>query len=422
MPRENGKLIGRLLVVDDDLVQRTIIGKIGAKIGFDVVIASTFEAAAAMLEQDSFDVMTLDLSLGEHDGVELLRLVADHGLHSMPIVVISACDERVLNSTRRIAEGLKLSLTDCLIKPLSLDRLKEALFAPRGAKAAKGSEAPTHDVTRERLLAALRNDEFFIEFQPKVELATGKVVGAEALARWRAAGLGLVAPAEFIPLAEQFGLMPALTERTLSLAIAGGRRLVERYPGFGIAVNISGSLLTDLALPEKIEDILRKEGMPAHALVAEITETTAMADVDRAMDILVRLRIKNIGAAIDDFGTGYSSLAALARLPFSELKIDQSFVKGCEEDPDMTKIVEASVGLARAFNMKVVVEGVDSPESLARMRRAGCDIGQGYIFAPSMTVERTEDWIMWRNRSAIGQSVTAAVPPLRTVGGQSRDR
>jgi EAL domain-containing protein (putative c-di-GMP-specific phosphodiesterase class I) len=345
LPRKNAS-IGRLLVVDDDLVQRTVIGKIGAKLGFDVIDASSFEAAAAMLEQESVDVMTLDLSLGEHDGVELLRLVAKRGLHSMPIVVISACDERVLNSTRRIADGLKLSLTDCLIKPLDLDRLKEALYAPRRAKSVKGGEAPARAVTRERLLSALRNDEFFVEFQPKVELAGGRVVGAEALARWRTVEFGLVSPSEFIPLVEQFGLMPA------------------------------------------------------HALVAEITETTAMAGVDRAMDILVRLRIKNIGAAIDDFGTGYSSLAALARLPFSELKIDQSFVRGCEEDRDMAKIVDASVGLARAFNMKVVVEGVDSPEALARMRRAGCDIGQGYIFAPPMTVEQAENWILWHDLSA----------------------
>jgi EAL domain-containing protein (putative c-di-GMP-specific phosphodiesterase class I) len=109
------------------------------------------------------------------------------------------------------------------------------------------------------------------------------------------------------------------------------------------------------------------------------------------------LRIKNIGAAIDDFGTGYSSLSALARLPFSELKIDQSFVKGCKADPDMMKIVDASVALARAFNMKVVVEGVDHPQVLARMRQAGCDVGQGYLFARSLELEHAEDWIARHN-------------------------
>jgi len=134
--------------------------------------------------------------------------------------------------------------------------------------------------------------------------------------------------------------------------------------------------------------------------MVEITETTAMADVDRANDILVRLRIKKIGTAIDDFGTGYSSLTALARLPFSELKIDQSFVKGCESDEDMMKIVDASVALARAFNMKVVAEGVESPEALEIIRRIGCDVAQGFFFAPSLRRSRAERWISQRNSSA----------------------
>ena len=151
--------------------------------------------------------------------------------------------------------------------------------------------------------------------------------------------------------------------------------------------------------------------MPADSLIAEITEGTAMSDVDRAMDILVRLRIKNIGAAIDDFGTGYSSLSALARLPFNELKIDQSFVKGFEADPDMMKIIDASVALARAFNMKVVAEGVDHPQVLARVRRAGCDIGQGYLFARSLEPGHAEDWIARYNSTMACQPV----PPNEAI-------
>ncbi len=256
-----------------------------------------------------------------------------------------------------------------------------------------------------------------MEFQPKVELCSGKVVGAEALARWRSSELGLVSPAVFIPMAEQFGLMPELTDHILSLAITTGRRLVERHPGFTIAVNISASLMSDLSLPERIEDILRKEATPASSLIAEITESAAMSDVERAMDILVRLRIKNIGAAMDDFGTGYSSLSALARLPFSELKIDQSFVKGCEADDDMMKIIDASVALARAFSMKVVVEGVDNLQTLARVQRAGCDIGQGYVFARSLTPEYAEDWIAHHNSSIAGQYLRTGAMPMGASHG-----
>lgn len=396
-PCQASDSIGRLLVVDDDLVQRTVIGKIGAKLGYDCVLAPSFEVAEAILRVESFDMMTLDLSLGERDGVELLRLVATRQLHAMSIAIISGCDDRIMNSTRRVAQGLGLFVAGSLTKPLDLDQLREALRLPRRACGVSTPRPTQFDVAPERITAAIERGEFLVEFQPKVELETGRVVGSEALARWRTPEFGVVSPMTFIPIAERYGLMPQLTECILTSAIAQGRKLIERYPGFTIAVNVSGALMSDLALPERIEEILRSERVAPHSLIAEITETTAMSDVDRALDILVRLRIKNIGAAIDDFGTGYSSLSALARMPFSELKIDQSFIKGCDADEDMMKIVDASVELARAFNMKVVAEGVESPEVLARIRRAGCDIGQGYLFAPSLRLARAESWVSQRN-------------------------
>lgn len=387
----------RLLVVDDDLVQRVLIGKIGAKLGYDTAVASSYEAATALLQRESFDVMALDLSLGERDGVELLRFVADRKLHAMSVVIISGCDDRIMNATRRVANGLGLSLAGCLIKPLDLNRLRNALQVPRQRPVIAGSSSPSPAITAERIASGMKRGEFSVEFQPKVELASGRVVGAEALARWRTAELGSVSPATFIPIAEDAGLMHDLTDTILSAAMSQGRKLIERNPGFTISVNVSGSLMSDLSLPERIDEFLRRESIPPQALTVEITESTAMADVERANDILVRLRIKKIGTAIDDFGTGYSSLAALARLPFSELKIDQSFVQGCEDDDDLMKIVDASVALARAFNMKVTAEGVESPEALARIRRVGCDLGQGFLFAPSLRLSRAEKWVSRRN-------------------------
>lgn len=407
---------GRLLVVDDDLVQRTIIGKIGARLGYDTVTASGFDIAAELLRTQSFDIMTLDLSLGERDGVELLRLIADCKLHAMPIVIISGCDERILNSTRRVGEGLNLSLTSCLNKPLNLDSLRDALCLPgQGYVDPKcGTEFP--EISREKIVAALDNREFYVELQPQIDLESGKVTGAEALARWRSPEFGNMPPTIFIPLVEKFGLMPDLTCHVLHSAIASSRKLIERQPGFTVAVNVSASLMTDLMLPERIEGILRAEGVAPESLIVEITESVAMSDVDRAMDILVRLRIKGIGAAIDDFGTGFSSLAALARLPFSELKIDQSFVKGCEDDEDMMKIVDASIALGKAFNMKVVAEGIDNPHTLARVRRAGCDVGQGYLFSPSLRPERVELWMM--QHDARNAALSPMFEPRPLLGGR----
>lgn len=400
---------GRLLVVDDDLVQRVLIGKIGAKLGYETVVASSYEAATELLGREGFEVMALDLSLGERDGVELLRFVADAGLHAMSIVIISGCDDRIMKATRRLAGGLKLSLGACLTKPLDLNRLRSALELPCRAPLATSFAAPPLGITPERILRGLAADEFFVEFQPKIALQTGRVIGAEALARWRTAEFGMVSPLVFIPIAEQAGLMREVTDCILLSAMSQGRKLIERNPGFTIAVNISGSLMSDLTLPDRIEEILRRENISPTSLTVEITETSAMADVDRANDILVRLRIKKIGTAIDDFGTGYSSLAALVRLPFSELKIDQSFIKGCESDEDMMKIVDASVALAKAFNMKVVAEGVESQEALDIIRRIGCDVAQGFLFAPSLRRSRAERWISERN-SLADERAAAATP------------
>lgn len=391
---------GRLLVVDDDLVQRVLISKIGSKLGYDSVVVPSYEAATELLAREAFDVMALDLSLGERDGVELLRFVAERNLRAMAIVIISGCDDRIMKATRRVATGLKLHLGGCLTKPLDLNRLRSALELPQRSPSAASSAAPPPRITPERIARGLADHEFFVEFQPKIALRTERVVGAEALARWRTAEFGMVSPMVFIPIAEEAGLMREVTDCILSSALSQGRKLIERNPGFTIAVNISGSLMSDLTLPDRIEEILRRENVPPSSLTVEITETTAMADVDRANDILVRLRLKNIGTAIDDFGTGYSSLAALARLPFSELKIDQSFIKGCESDDDMMKIVDASVALAKAFNMKVVAEGVESSQALEIIRRIGCDVAQGFYFAPSLRRSRAERWISQRNSLA----------------------
>jgi EAL domain-containing protein (putative c-di-GMP-specific phosphodiesterase class I) len=151
-----------------------------------------------------------------------------------------------------------------------------------------------------------------------------------------------------------------------------------------VSVNVSASLLSDLSLPEKMEQILARHQIPASALILEITESVAMANVQTATDILVRLRLKGIQVSIDDFGTGYSSLAALANMPFSELKIDQTFVKRCASDPDMAKIVNVCLQLAQQFNMKTVAEGIETIEVVKFLIDAGCNIGQGRFFSPAI--------------------------------------
>ena len=408
------ELRGRLLVVEDDLVQRTIIGSIGAKLGYDTMIASTFEIASQMLRNEKFDMMTLDLSLGEHDGVELLRLIADLKLNAMPIVIVSGCEERVRNTIQRVAGALNLTLTTSLAKPLNIDKLRAAMTRPVLHSAAASGQKQAPEISRDRIVAALKQKEFIVELQPKIDLRTNEICGAEALARWLTPEFGMVSPAIFVPLVEELGLMSELTHAVCEAAVATSRGLIQQRPDFTVAVNVSASDLNDLTLPERIEGILRTYQVAPEALIVEVTESIAMSDVDRAMDVVSRLRLKGMGAAIDDFGTGFSSLSALAKLPFSELKIDRSFAGTCANDKDMMKIVEASIALAKAFGMKVVGEGVDNQPTLSALRAAGCDIGQGYLFAPALGKRQFSHLMKQWDPRAAGR-FPAFRPPSRTT-------
>jgi EAL domain-containing protein (putative c-di-GMP-specific phosphodiesterase class I) len=387
----------RLLVVDDDFIQRIIISKIGQQAGYDVTVAGSFAEAANLLKTEMFGCVTLDLALGEDSGTQLLRTIAETG--TPQVFVISGCEERVLNSTLRLSSALGLRCRT-IAKPLDPQALRSAFDGNLPQVAGVRHQAgivPAIDATQ--IATALDEGEIVPWFQPKVELATGRVMGCEALARWISPTLGAVPPDVFVPLAEGAGLMPQLTNRLLRASTVAMRRIVESNPGFSVAVNVSASLLSDLALADEIDAAIADSGFPAAALIVEVTESTAMSDIAKATDILVGLRVKGVGVSIDDFGTGYSSLAALARMPFSELKIDALFVRDMDADRDMARVVRACVHLGHDLGMKVVAEGIETKAGWKRLHDVGCDIGQGYVFAPALEASRLADWMeQWSGR------------------------
>ncbi len=159
-----------------------------------------------------------------------------------------------------------------------------------------------------------------------------------------------------------------------------------------MAVNLSATLLADICLPDEIEKVLLKHELAPQSLMLEVTESVAISDVCRAVDVLLRFRIKGIGISMDDFGTGYSSLAALARLPFNELKIDKSLVIGCVNDPDLWRIVRGTVAMGHEFKMQVVAEGIEDLPTLQALARIGCDLGQGYHFSRPLPAAEFTSW------------------------------
>jgi EAL domain-containing protein (putative c-di-GMP-specific phosphodiesterase class I) len=218
-------------------------------------------------------------------------------------------------------------------------------------------------------------------------------VGVEALARWLSPTLGAVPPDQFVPVAEESNLIAKLTFQVLEDAIAACRRWREVRPDCSVAVNISPHVLAHPRLLPTVDAILGRNNMPPGALIAEITESTLTASLPAATEVLTRLSIKGVRVSMDGFGTGYSSFLSLLRMPFTELKIDRSFISVCRTDPEAWKLVRATVSLGRELGMRVVAEGIETAAVSDQLRDVGCDLGQGWYFGRPMQADAMLRWL-----------------------------
>jgi diguanylate cyclase (GGDEF)-like protein/PAS domain S-box-containing protein len=269
-----------------------------------------------------------------------------------------------------------------------------------GASVLYSAECEPHDPSQLALLGELRRaldgNELQLHFQPKVDLKTRTVVGAEALLRWTHQKRGPVSPAEFIPLAEQTGsgLIRPLTRWVLDRAVGEARGWERAGRHVPVAVNVSARSLHDGRIVDDVEEVLLTHDLPPDRLVVEVTESAVMADPDRAREVLSSLASRGVAVAIDDFGIGYTSLGQLKKLPVHELKIDRSFVRGMagEEGAD-TAIVRSTADLAHNLGLNVVAEGVEDQWTLDLLATFGCDQAQGYHIARPMPAAAFGGWM-----------------------------
>jgi diguanylate cyclase (GGDEF)-like protein/PAS domain S-box-containing protein len=243
------------------------------------------------------------------------------------------------------------------------------------------------------LRRAIENQEFVLHYQPKIDLASGRVSGVEALVRWQHPEQGLLLPSEFIPIAERTGLIRPLTLWVLGDAARRSAAWSESGIEIDVAVNLSARSLRDQDLPIAIEALTGSCGLKPERIVLEITESAVMSDPRRARAVLGRLAGLGVRISIDDFGTGYSSLSYLRKLPVSELKIDKSFVMGMLKDENDAVIVRSIVDLAHNLGLKVTAEGVESKAVLDRLRSLGCDVAQGFVVAGALTPDEFFAWL-----------------------------
>jgi diguanylate cyclase (GGDEF)-like protein len=361
------------------------------------------------------------------DGDLVARLGGDEFAVLLPDVGDPRAAEVVAGDLLRVlsdpveSEGLRLAVEgsigiamhpqDAATFEELLQRADVALYQAKTSRGSWRRYDPAHDdssVHRLALVAELRGalarDELVVHFQPQVDLTTGEVVAAEALARWQHPRRGLLHPADFVPAAEHSGLVRAFTVAVLTKAVAECAEWRREGRDVRVAVNLSARSLLDHELPRDVAAALRRHQLPADRLVVEITETVVMSELEVVEEVLAALRALGVRLSVDDFGTGYSSLAFLRRVAVNEVKIDKSFVLGMAGSRDDAAIVRATIQLADSLGLVVVAEGVESELLRRSLADLGCDVAQGYHLG------RPEPAAAMRGRLGLGESQRAKAP------------
>jgi EAL domain-containing protein (putative c-di-GMP-specific phosphodiesterase class I)/CheY-like chemotaxis protein len=394
----------KLVVVDDDSHICRLIERVARPFNTTVESIVQLDDSTEMKGISEADLILLDLGMPGLDGIEVLRRLAEQGTVAK-IILISGAASGVLDSASRLGRELDLHMGMPISKPFDLDDLR-LLFQSVG-QAKSAPEAPTS----EDLQAALERGEIVPHYQPKMDLRTGVMSGVEALARWDSSEFGSIRPDVFIPLAEQGQLMESLTRSICRAAFADLSVLSERKPGIGLSLNLSPSQLTDLSYPDLMYDWAVEAAISPDQVTLEITESEAMREPTRYMDILIRFRLKGFHLSVDDFGTGFSSLDHLYQLPFEELKIDKTFVNDLGTREGATVIVKTMVALAKGLGMSTVAEGIENLATKNLLLEFGCSEGQGFYFAPALPLEGLLQRMAEEESPAPGESEPG---PLKT--------
>ena len=361
--------------------------------------------SVARLGGDEFAVLARDL-LSTEDAEDVARRVVDS--LSQPFTIDG------VRLDVQASVGIALAPGHGTDGTTLMQRADVALYAAkvhRGCFSLYSPQDDRHSVEKLALLGELREGvsagQLVVHYQPKCDAANGRLVGLEALVRWQHPTRGLVYPDEFIDIAENTGLIGALTLEVLDQALATARRLRDAGHPLGVAVNLSVRVLTDLELPRQVAGLLGRWGVPPELLTLEVTETSIMVDPTRTMTVLGLLRDLGVVLSIDDFGTGYSSLAYLKRLEANELKIDRSFVFAMTTNSNDAVIVRSTIELGHNLGLKLVAEGVEDAATWSMLKALGCDVIQGYHLSRPIPPEQLEAWV-----GAYAQPVVRVVPAL----------
>jgi EAL domain-containing protein (putative c-di-GMP-specific phosphodiesterase class I)/ActR/RegA family two-component response regulator len=389
----------RLLILDDDAAVGKTIQQIAQSLGIDSRSVTRQEEFFQQLAQWNPDFISIDLAMPEMDGVEVLQYLAERECRCK-IIITSGMGNRVLDAARRSATQHGLDFAGVLTKPLTSKHLKELIRDKYNDKPgciegiqrvqfARFSDrfAPT----REELARAIEREEFVVMYQPQIHCYSKAIAGFEALIRWKHPERGMILPPHFVSAAEDFELIDALTAQVFRQSVAWLSRSLQQTE-LSISLNISARSLLDYHLAEHLSTLCREFSITPERIVLELTESSAMTDPLRSLDLMTRFRVKGFQLSIDDFGTGFSSMVQLVRLPFTEIKIDRSFVAPMMNSSESLAVTRSIVNLGSSLGLRVTAEGIEDAETLNYLGRLGCDLAQGYYISKPMSGDAALDW------------------------------
>lgn len=382
------------LVAEDHEFQRKALVLMLRGLGAQTILEAADGKSALEMFKDlrqPIDIIISDLDMPEMDGMQFIRHIGEAGV-PVSLMLFSALDRTLITSVETMTRAYGINLLGAIEKPATPTKLRN-LIERHGTIVAVAKKPPMEQMALEDIAAGLAAGQFEPFLQPKVVLATSEVVGAEALVRWRHPERGLIPPAAFIPVLEASGMIDDLTWVMLDKSAAIIAQWRKAGLLYDISINLSLASLAEPTLGDRITDTVRRHGVEASSLILEVTETAAMSDVGHCLENLARLRMKGFGLSIDDYGTGYSSLQQLARVPYTELKIDQSFVTGASGQPRLMVMLESSMELAKKLGLTVVAEGVETRRDWNLLRDMGCHKAQGYFIAKPMPAGEFSDWV-----------------------------
>lgn len=392
------------LIIDDAEAVRVSLADMLKRHGVNEVFsASDGLSGLSMIEcmRGRECIVFCDLAMPGMDGVEVVREIQRLG-YPAAIVLVSGKDRRVLDIVSKVARDAGHSVVGSMAKPFAEDELEELLQIARGVRPQAPGPVPAKGPPQldvDEIRQAIDEGRIAVALEPQVRLQDGQLVSMEALARIESPE-GLISPIRFIAGAERHGLIEALTRQLMD-------KLFKHIGGWhrsglmiDVSVNLSTSLLVEPSMPTTILNAATSAGIAPQHIMLELTESTAAEHrIEDVIESVARFRLKDFRVAIDDFGTGQSTLERLQRIPFTDLKVDRSFVTGAALDDQKRGIIEYSVQLAHRLGLNVIAEGVETETDEDEVRRLGCEMAQGYYYARPLPLTQVDTWLhQWQTR------------------------